>query len=109
MTGLALWLQIAGGTGITPMLQVANEVLRNPDDKTEVSLIFGNVSEDDILLRKEIDKLAKQHKNFKVPLTTSLFYSICTSQTVLPSGGACLVFIMLGSVCCSLLPARISW
>ena len=38
------WMQIAGGTGITPMLQVASEVLRNPYDKTEVSLVFGNVS-----------------------------------------------------------------
>lgn len=36
-------MQIAGGTGITPMLQVVSEVLRNPEDKTEVSLVFGNV------------------------------------------------------------------
>lgn len=63
--------QIAGGTGITPMLQVASEVLKNPDDKTEVSLIFGNLTEDDILLRKHIDQLAKSHKNFKVQSSSS--------------------------------------
>lgn len=28
--------QVAGGSGLTPMLQIASEVLRNPDDKTEV-------------------------------------------------------------------------
>lgn len=38
-----MFAQIAGGSGVTPMLQVASEVLRNPDDETEVSLIFGNV------------------------------------------------------------------
>ena len=29
-------VQVAGGSGLTPMLQIASEVLRNPDDKTEV-------------------------------------------------------------------------
>ena len=33
---------IAGGSGITPMLQVAQRVLANPDDQTNVSLIFAN-------------------------------------------------------------------
>jgi len=49
---------IAGGTGITPMLQIIREVLSNPEDRTEISLIFANVSEDDILLRDELDALA---------------------------------------------------
>jgi len=39
---------IAGGTGITPMLQVLNQILNNPDDHTEVTLLFANLSEDDI-------------------------------------------------------------
>jgi NAD(P)H-flavin reductase len=29
-------LQIAGGTGITPMLQVLDAILSNPDDNTQV-------------------------------------------------------------------------
>lgn len=57
---------IAGGSGITPMYQVANAVLKNPSDRTQVSLIYANVSEDDILLRDELDALARMHPNFKV-------------------------------------------
>ena len=64
--------QIAGGSGITPMLQVASEIVRNPDDKTQVSLIFGNVSDQDILLKKEIDDMASKHPNFKARPSVSL-------------------------------------
>ena len=39
---------VAGGTGITPMLQVVDEILANPADKTKVSLIFGNQTESDM-------------------------------------------------------------
>lgn len=60
---------IAGGTGITPMYQVINEILKNPKDKTEISLLFANVSEDDILLKNELDLLARKHDNFKVYYT----------------------------------------
>ncbi len=52
---------VAGGTGITPMLQVIEEVLRNPADKTKLSLIFGNVTAEDILLKERIDALAAKH------------------------------------------------
>ncbi|KNE58566.1 hypothetical protein AMAG_04130 [Allomyces macrogynus ATCC 38327] len=33
---------IAGGTGITPMFQVIQAVLANPEDKTQLRLIFAN-------------------------------------------------------------------
>ncbi|KAF1595168.1 UNVERIFIED_CONTAM: NADH-cytochrome b5 reductase 3, partial [Eudyptes robustus] len=33
---------IAGGTGITPILQIMNKSLKDPDDKTEFALLFGN-------------------------------------------------------------------
>jgi cytochrome-b5 reductase len=60
---------VAGGTGITPMLQVIEEVLRNPADKTTLSLVFGNVTADDILLKSRIDALAAKHpKQFKARL-----------------------------------------
>ncbi|RVX10989.1 NADH-cytochrome b5 reductase-like protein [Vitis vinifera] len=57
---------IAGGTGITPMLQIIEAILKNPDDKTQVSLIYANVSPDDILLKKKLDMLAATHPNLKI-------------------------------------------
>ena len=52
---------IAGGTGITPMLQVAQRIVENEHDATKVSLIFANVREEDILLRSKIEELAAAH------------------------------------------------
>ena len=52
---------IAGGSGITPMLQVAQRVLQNPDDQTNVSLIFANVSAEDIILKEKIDELQAEY------------------------------------------------
>ncbi|KAI5850676.1 hypothetical protein BZA05DRAFT_399921 [Tricharina praecox] len=48
---------IAGGTGITPMYQIMRAIFSNPEDKTKVTLVFGNVSEPDILLKKEMAEL----------------------------------------------------
>jgi cytochrome-b5 reductase len=35
---------IAGGTGITPMYQLIKAIFKNPEDKTKVTLVYGNVS-----------------------------------------------------------------
>ncbi|KAK5992735.1 NADH-cytochrome b5 reductase 2 [Cladobotryum mycophilum] len=48
---------IAGGTGITPMYQLVRAIFNNPNDKTQVTLVFGNVSQEDILLKKKFDHL----------------------------------------------------
>lgn len=48
---------IAGGTGITPMLQILQAIADDPTDSTEVGLLFGNQSPGDILLRSELDEL----------------------------------------------------
>ncbi|KAK7403775.1 NADH-cytochrome b5 reductase [Neonectria punicea] len=48
---------VAGGTGITPMYQLVRGIFKNPEDKTKVTLIFGNVTEEDILLKKKFDEL----------------------------------------------------
>ncbi|OCH96478.1 NADH-cytochrome b5 reductase [Obba rivulosa] len=58
---------IAGGTGITPMLQIIRAALKNPLDRTKLSLIYANVNPEDILLKKELDELADKHSHrFKV-------------------------------------------
>ncbi|KAI1414910.1 ferredoxin reductase-like protein [Hypoxylon sp. FL1857] len=54
---------IAGGTGITPMYQLARAIFKNPDDKTKVTLVFGNVSEEDILLKREFEDLENTYPN----------------------------------------------
>jgi cytochrome-b5 reductase len=47
---------IAGGTGITPMLQIMHAVLRDePNSSVTVSLLYANQSEDDILVREELE------------------------------------------------------
>ncbi|KAJ3364697.1 NADH-cytochrome b5 reductase [Allomyces javanicus] len=52
---------IAGGTGITPMFQVIQAVLANPEDNTQLRLIFANVNEEDILMKAELDALVAAH------------------------------------------------
>ena len=60
---------IAGGTGITPMYQLARAIFSNPDDKTKVTWVYGNISEEDILVKKEHDKLENTY-----PRSFSAFY-----------------------------------
>ncbi|KAG0560781.1 hypothetical protein KC19_9G012800 [Ceratodon purpureus] len=50
---------VAGGTGITPMYQVARAILENPNDKTKISLIYANVTYEDILLKVHIFRYFK--------------------------------------------------
>ncbi|KAG4909405.1 NADH--cytochrome b5 reductase 1-like isoform X1 [Glycine soja] len=60
---------IAGGTGITPMFQVCvtRAILENQQDKTNINLIYANVTFDDILLKEELDAFAIKFPNqFKV-------------------------------------------
>ena len=52
---------LAGGSGITPMFQVARAILENPKDKTQVHLIYGNVTYEDILLKEELDSMVKNY------------------------------------------------
>lgn len=58
---------IAGGTGITPMYQLIRAICEDPTDLTEVSLIYANRTEDDILLRHELEAFATAYpQNLKI-------------------------------------------
>ena len=43
------------------MYQLTRAIFNNPDDQTKVTLIFGNVTEEDILLKKEFDDLEEKY------------------------------------------------
>ncbi|CAI6095023.1 unnamed protein product [Clonostachys chloroleuca] len=59
---------VAGGSGITPMLQVIQAVLggRSSGDTTEIDFIFANVGLEDILLKERLDALAEMDQGFRV-------------------------------------------
>jgi cytochrome-b5 reductase len=56
-------VMIAGGTGITPMYQLMNHILKTRKglDKLKLTLIFGNQTPEDILLHEELLKLRDEH------------------------------------------------
>ncbi|MBE3044611.1 cytochrome-b5 reductase, partial [Candidatus Bathyarchaeota archaeon] len=51
---------IAGGTGITPMYQLIRAICADDSDDTRISLIYANNTEDDILLKDDLDAFALQ-------------------------------------------------
>lgn len=58
---------LAGGTGITPMYQLIRAICEDDRDLTEISLIYANRTEADILLREQLETMAKKYpKNFKL-------------------------------------------
>jgi len=57
---------LAGGTGITPMLQVLRKICDDPKDQTKVSVVFCNLTEEDILLKDMLDGLVAKNKNISI-------------------------------------------
>ncbi|KAI9370698.1 hypothetical protein BJX61DRAFT_535417 [Aspergillus egyptiacus] len=62
---------IAGGAGITPIYQLAQGILNNPADKTQVTVIFGVNTEEDLLLRSELDRYKQQY-----PGRLDIYYTV---------------------------------
>ncbi|KAI1118316.1 oxidoreductase NAD-binding domain-containing protein [Nemania sp. NC0429] len=63
---------IAGGAGITPMYQLIQGILDNPEDKTRVTLVFGVNSDADVLLESEFREFESRFPNrFKAVYTVS--------------------------------------
>lgn len=59
---------IAGGSGITPMAPMIERLLaRRPDAR--VHLIYGSVDPDQIIFRRRLEELARQHEALSVTLT----------------------------------------
>ncbi|ROL51611.1 NADH-cytochrome b5 reductase 2 [Anabarilius grahami] len=58
-------------SGITPMLQLIRSITTDPADNTKCSLIFANQTEKDILLRKELDEVHRNH-----PDKLNLWYTL---------------------------------
>ncbi|KAL7956768.1 hypothetical protein V8C34DRAFT_325902 [Trichoderma compactum] len=52
---------VADGTGITPMFQIIRAICESDRDTTEISLIYANRTEQDILLREELDTFARRY------------------------------------------------
>ncbi len=53
---------ILGGSGITPGYQLIARILESEGDETKLRVIDANKSEDDILLREQMDELEKGHR-----------------------------------------------
>lgn len=58
---------IAGGTGITPIYQILNNL--KTSDATKFNLIYANKSESDILLKKSLDRFVTLNPNIKISYT----------------------------------------
>ncbi|XP_043256160.1 NADH-cytochrome b5 reductase 2 isoform X2 [Colletes gigas] len=56
-------VMLAGGTGITPMLQLIRAIVKDTTDKTQCSLLFANQTEKGIVLKEELDDIAKNNPN----------------------------------------------
>ena len=67
------------------MLQLIRAVFRDTNDRTSLSLLFANQSEDDILLREELEDVQKQF-----PERFKLWYTVDR-----PTEGNCLQYITL--------------
>lgn len=64
---------LAGGTGITPMLQLIRHITKDPNDKTQLCLLYANQTERDILVRKELEEVLD-----KYPDQFKLWYTLDT-------------------------------
>ena len=50
-----------------PLLcQVLDAICSNPADRTDVTLLFANMTEEDVILKKELDALADRNPHVKV-------------------------------------------
>ena len=59
--------------GITPIFQVLRSVLQDSDDQTtKIWLLYANKTEDDILLREELERFCSNHAENRVKVHYTL-------------------------------------
>jgi len=49
-----------GGAGITPMYQLTLTILKNREDKTKITLVFGINGDEDVLFKREFKEMENQ-------------------------------------------------
>ncbi|KAI8851509.1 hypothetical protein BC829DRAFT_427269 [Chytridium lagenaria] len=87
-------IMIGGGTGITPLYQMIKSIIKDPSDSSRITLIYGSKTEDDVLLRRELDILeATSRDRLKVfhviekgsekPSSSWVFRTGCIDKNVL--------------------------
>ena len=89
--GVASITMIAVGAGIAPMIQALHSLLGTPGDETLVTLIYGNRTVKDILMREQLDQWQQEHAGrFKVVHCVGSRYSsnvrVHGAQPTLPDG-----------------------
>ncbi|XP_015456138.1 cytochrome b5 reductase 4 isoform X3 [Pteropus alecto] len=62
---------LAAGTGFTPMVKILNYALTNIPTLRKVKLMFFNKTEDDIIWRSQLEKLAFKDKRFDIEFVLS--------------------------------------
>ncbi|KAH8075392.1 cytochrome-b5 reductase [Aureococcus anophagefferens] len=55
------------GSGVAPMIQILEKVLATPGDDTRIVLVYGNRSEDEIMMKKRLEQLTWRYaRRFKL-------------------------------------------
>ncbi|KAK3361167.1 ferredoxin reductase-like protein [Lasiosphaeria ovina] len=70
---------IAGGAGITPMYQLTQGILNNPEDKTRITLVWGVNTDSEIFLAEQFGALQK-----KFPDRFKAIYVVATPESSSP-------------------------
>ncbi len=50
---------VAGGVGLAPIYQIIQALYEDPTDQTQLHILFTNKSEEDIVMKEELDEAAK--------------------------------------------------
>jgi len=67
---------VAGGVGLAPIYQIIQALYEDPTDQTQLHILFTNKSEEDIVMKEELDEAAKDPR-IKVHYTiTRVIYSL---------------------------------